>query len=204
MKLHWSPRSPYVRKTMIAAHVLGVADRIERVRSVAVMTRPNPAIMADNPLNKIPTLVLEDGTVLVDSRVICEYLDALSSGPHIFPAPGPARWQALSWAARADGLLDLLILWRNEREKPSETRTAAWIDAFREKAGATLDRFEQELAAIESQPFGIAHIGLGCALGYLDFRFADLGWREGRPQLARWYRGFEEHPAAIATEIIDD
>ena len=91
MKLHWSPKSPYVRKVMICAHELGLVPKLELVRSVAAMLKPNPAIMADNPLSKIPTLVREDGTTLFDSIVICEYLNELADGT-LFPTKGEARW----------------------------------------------------------------------------------------------------------------
>ena len=118
MKLHWSPRSPYVRKVMIVAHETGLADRLELVRSVVAMSKPNPDVMRDNPLGKIPTLVTDDGTVLFDSIVICEYFDLAARRPKLFPPPGPARWQALRWHALGDGMLDTLILCRNEREQP--------------------------------------------------------------------------------------
>jgi glutathione S-transferase len=88
MKLHWSPRSPYVRKVMIVAHELGLADRLETVRTVVGGTTPHLALMRENPLGKIPTLVLEDGSVLYDSPVICEFLDTLHDGPKLFPS-GP-------------------------------------------------------------------------------------------------------------------
>ncbi len=196
MKLHWSPRSPYVRKVMIAAHELGLVDRLDCVRSLAAIGTPNPAIMQDNPLSKIPALVLDDGQVLIDSSVIVEYLDNLASGT-LLPA-GAARWETLSRQALANGLLDLLILWRNERDKPE-----AWLDAFAVKAGATLDRFEQMAPAMAARPFDIGHVAVGCALSYADFRFADLGWRTGRPALADWHAGFATRPSVLATEIAD-
>ena len=90
MKLHWSPRSPFVRKVMIVAHEVGLVDRLTLVRTVAATTKPHPELMRDNPLSKIPTLVLDDGTVLYDSPVICEYLDRLHAGPKLFP---PERLQ---------------------------------------------------------------------------------------------------------------
>src|SRR5689334_25361724 len=102
MKLHWSPRSPFVRKVMVAAHELGLAEKIECVRSLAAMNKPNPAIMVDNPLSKIPALVLGDGTVLIDSAVIIEYLDSLAGGGRLLAKPGPLRWRALSRQALAD------------------------------------------------------------------------------------------------------
>lgn len=203
MKLHWSPRSPFVRKVMIAAHELGLVDRLDCVRSVAAMTRPNPEIMADNPLSKIPVLVLDDGQVLIDSGVIMEYLDALAGGNRLLPPSGPARWKALSRHALANGLLDVLILWRNEREKPEARRTPEWLDAVGVKAEATLDRFEREAPGVAAEPFGIGHIALGCALSYADFRFANLDWRANRPALAEWHRSFAARPSVTATEIVD-
>lgn len=188
---------------MVAAHELGLAEKIECVRSVAAMGKPNPAIMLDNPLSKIPALVPGDGTVLLDSAVIVEYLDSLAGGGRLLAPAGRQRWQVLSHQALADGLLDLLVLWRNEREKPASRQTQDWLDAFAIKAAATLDRLEAEAGALESEPFGIGHIAVGCALSYLDFRFADLAWREGRPRLAAWQATFAARPSARATEIVD-
>lgn len=96
MKLHWSPRSPFVRKVMIVAHECGLADRLQCVRTVAEMTKPHAELMRDNPLSKIPTLVLDDGTALYDSPVICEYLDGLGGEPKLFPQQGRARTVALA------------------------------------------------------------------------------------------------------------
>jgi glutathione S-transferase len=203
MKLHWSPRSPYVRKVMVAAHELGLVERITCVRSVAAMSTPNPEIMADNPLSKIPALVLEDGEVLIDSRTIVEYLDSVAGGGILVPREGRARWRALSRQALADGLLDLLVLWRNERDKPAAQQTAAWLGAFAVKVAAVLDRFEQQAANASDEAFGIGEIALGCALSYADFRFPDLGWRNGRPRLAAWHEGFAARPSSRATEVVD-
>ena len=164
------------------------------------MDTPNPAIMTDNPLSKIPTLVLDDGSVLLDSDVIVEYLDSLGGG-RLLRASGPARWEALSRQALASGLLDVLILWRNEREKPQPSET--WLAAFAAKTRATLDRFERDAPAIAAKPFDVGHIALGCALSYLDFRFGNLRWRDGRPALASWHEGFVARPSAKATETVD-
>ncbi len=200
MKLHWSPRSPFVRKVMVSAHELGMADRIETVRTVVQMDKPNLALLPDNPLGKIPTLMLPDGVALFDSLTICEYLDHLAGGA-LFPPPGPARWRALTDHALGQGLLDMLILWRSEREKPAPYQ--AWLDNFALKTGATLDRMEAMAPGLAAGPLGIGHIALGCALSYLDFRFADLGWRSGRPALAAWHRAFAARPSMRATEAID-
>lgn len=200
MKLHWSPKSPYVRKVMICAHELGMVPRLELVRSVAAMLKPNPAIMADNPLSKIPTLVREDGSTLFDSAVICEYLNDKASGA-LFPPTGEAKWQALRWHALGDGLLDALILWRNERER--EHSLKALLDAFELKTRASLRLLEAEAAALGVAPFGIGHVSIGCALGYLDYRFAALNWREQAPRLADWFSRMSMRPSFKATEVVE-
>jgi glutathione S-transferase len=184
MKLHWSPKSPYVRKVMICAHELGCTDQLTLMRSVAAMLKPNPAIMVDNPLNKIPTLILDDGATLFDSRVICDYLNEKYQGA-LFPKETAAKWQALRWQAFGDGLLDILILWRNERERAQPL--APLMEAFQTKTQASLTQLEQEVDAIGADRFAIGHITIACALGYLDFRFDALNWRDHAPKLAAWF-----------------
>jgi glutathione S-transferase len=202
MKLHWSPRSPFVRKVMIVAHERGLVDRLNCVRTVAAMTTPHPELMRDNPLSKIPTLVLDDGTALYDSPVICEYLDALDGKPQLFPIEREPRMVALRRQALGDGFLDLLVFARNERlrEEPSEVhlRSAAV------RSAAVLDNLEREAQALMASGFDIGHIAIGCALSYLDFRFADQEWRNGHPGLARWHAGFAARPAVEATRPVDD
>ena len=202
MKLHWSPRSPFVRKVMIAAHELGLADRLQTVRTVVAMNAVNRALLPENPLGKIPTLVLDDGTVLFDSLTIMEYFDSLA-GPRLVPATGPARWTVLTWHALGTGFLDALILWRNERDKPQPRQTPEWIEGFATKTEATLNRLEALVPELEAEPFGIAHIAIGCALGYLDFRFDVLPWREGRSALAGWYAAFAVRPSVAACAVVD-
>lgn len=199
MKLHWSPKSPFVRKVMIVAHELGCVDALHLQRSVAAMLKPNPAIMADNPLSKIPTLVLDDGQVLFDSAVICEYLDAHFNGS-LFPK-GEARWPALQQLALGDGLLDALILWRNERER--DVPLQPLIDAFVHKTEATLARLERDVQSLSSGPVEIGQIAIGCALGYLDYRFDTFDWRARAPALAAWYATLAQRPSFIATEPTD-
>lgn len=200
LQLHWSPKSPYVRKVMVCAHELQVTDRIERVRSVAAMLKPNPVLMQDNPLSKIPTLVLEDGTRLFDSVVICEYLNDLVDGP-LFPSRGTPRWQALRWHAFGDGLLEVLILWRNERERQQPLQTL--IDAFELKTRASLAVLEQEVDALSAAPFGIGHVALGCALGYIDYRFEAFGWRRHAPALATWHGALMQRASFVSTEPVE-
>jgi len=202
MKLYWSPRSPFVRKVMIFAHETGLIDRLECVRTVVAMTAANAGLLGDSPLSKIPTLVLDDGTVLYDSAIICEYLDSLHGGARLLPPAGAARWTALRRHALGDGFLDLLILWRYERARAQPLQSV--IDAFGAKYQATLRSLEQEASSLASAPFGIGHIAIGCGLSYLDFRFSHLDWRKTHPQIAAWHAGFAQRPSVKATEPVDD
>jgi len=200
MKLHWSPKSPFVRKVMVCAHELGVTGQLTPVRSIAAMLRPNPQIMEDNPLSKIPTLVLDDGRTLFDSVVICEYLDTQAGGD-LFPREGDARWRALRWHALGNGLLDALILWRNERERA--VPLPALLDAFAQKTEACLALLEREAGDLEAAPLSIGHIAIGCALGYLDYRFDALAWRDRAPALAAWFAVLARRPSFAATEVAE-
>jgi glutathione S-transferase len=204
MKLHWSPRSPFVRKVMVFAHDVGVADQFECVRTVAAMMKPQPVLMIDNPLSKLPTLVLDNGTVLYDSSVICEYLDHLHGGPKLFPLAFEERMTALRRQALGDGLLDALVLWRGELSRPAEQQSQPYLKSFSVRNEAVLASLEREAPALETSPYSIGHVALGCALAYLDFRFAERQWRRDFPQLARWHATFATRASVRATEPIDD
>lgn len=203
MKLHWSPRSPFVRKVMIVLHETGLDARVERVRSVAAMASPNAAIMADNPLSQIPALVMDNGLPLYDSPVICEYLDTLHDGARFFPAAGDARWLALRRQALGDGMMAICLLWRQERMKTAAQQLPEWLAAFDLKITTGLARLEDEADALAGDGFDIGHVTIGCLLSYLDYRFADLDWRTGHPGLAAWHAAFAERPSALAT-VPDD
>ena len=202
MKLHWSPRSPFVRKVMIVAHERGLVDRLDCVRTVAAMTAPHAELMRDNPLSKIPTLVLDDGTALYDSPVICEYLDALDGKPQLFPLDRKLRMVALRRQALGDGFLDLLVLARNERlrEQPSQNHLASTAV----RTAAVLASLEAEADALAASAFDIGHIAIGCALSYLDFRFAEEDWRKDHRRLAHWHAAFAARPSVEATRPVDD
>src|SRR3984957_10512120 len=171
MKLHWSPRSPFVRKVMVVVHELGLADRVTCVRTVAATTKPHAALMQDNPLSKIPTLVLDDGTVIYDSPVICQYLDSLDGAPKLHPAEPKAQLAALRRQALGDGFLDMLVLLRDERLRANPSEAHLVSAALRKKA--MLDSLELAAPELAAAPFGIGHVAIGCALSYLDFRYAD-------------------------------
>jgi glutathione S-transferase len=202
MKLHWSPRSPFVRKIMIVAHERGLADRITCVRTVAATSKPHAELMKDNPLSKIPTLLLDDGTVIYDSPVISEYFDALDGTPKLFPREPKVRLEALRRQALGDGFLGLLVLLRDERMRaqPSE----AHKESAAVRKAAILKNLEADAPALASAPFSIGHIAIGCALSYLDFRYADEDWRRDHPGLASWHAAFAARPSVRATEPVDD
>ena len=197
MVLHWSPRSPYVRKVVIAAHELGLQDRIDLVRTVVGGTTPHPELMRENPLGKIPTLVLADGTIVYDSPVVCEFLDRLVGGP-LFPAAWRARLVALRWQALGSGMLDISLLRLGECHKPEAMRSAPHEALWVGKITSCLDALEGEAEVFGSTPFNIGHISVGVALGYLDFRFAAEAWREGRPKLAAWHARFNARASVAA------
>ena len=201
MKLHWSPRSPFVRKVMVAAHELGLAERITPVRTAVAMMKPALALLAENPLGKIPTLVTEDGTILYDSLVIVEYLDSLAGGGRLIPPPGPARWQEFRRHALANGLLDMLVLWRNERDRPAPS--PALIAAFGVKTSAVLATMEAEIGAVAAAPLGLAQITFAIAGAYMDFRFLELEWQQRCPRFSTWQLSFAERPSMRATVVAE-
>ena len=164
------------------------------------MLKPNERLMQDNPLSKIPTLVLDNGFVLFDSAVICDYLNDLGSGT-LFPAQGNDKWQSQRWHAFGDGLLDALILWRNERERALPLQPL--LAAFELKTEASLKLLDDEAQALTETPLSIGHIALGCALGYMDYRFDAYGWRQRAPRLADWHTELRKRPSFQTTEPID-
>jgi glutathione S-transferase len=203
MKLHWSPRSPFVRKVMILAHEFGLTERISCVRSVVAFTKPHAALMEENPLSKIPTLVLDDGTVLYDSPVICEYLDTLHDGPKLFPA-WPDRLTALRRLALGDGMLDIALAWLGERFRPPEKQSGPHMALWQAKIRACVDALEQEAETLTAGSLTIGHIAIGIALSYLDFRFGNLRWRDGHSRLAAWHATFDARPSVVANPPVDD
>ena len=185
MKLHWSSASPYVRKVNVCAEELGLASRIENVPTKVLPSEPNRDYGKVAPLMKVPSLELDDGTVLYDSIVICEYLDSIA-GNKLFPAAGPARWKALRLHALANGILDAAVLARYEGFlRPEPLRWDAWSQGQLSKVDQGLEFLERNVADLKGIDIGT--IAVGCALGYIDFRFADRGWRQKHPKLAAWF-----------------
>ena len=204
MKLRYSPTSPYVRKVMVVALETGLAERIERIPTMVAPTKPNDEVARENPLVKVPALTTDDGLVLYDSPVICEYLDTLHAGPKLFPAAGQARWLALRQQALGDGILDAAILGRYEILRPKEYQWPDWIDAQLRKVRGALGALEIEVEAGElGGPIGIGQITVACALGYLDFRYASEEWRGKHRRLAAWFDEFSKRKSIELTRPKD-
>jgi len=203
MKLFHSPASPYVRKVMAVASLVGLSSKIELLASAVTPVSRDETVFARNPLGKVPTLITDDGMALYDSRVICEYLAALAGDATIFPAPGPARWRALVAQATGDGLMDAALLARYEGFlRPAEKRWAEWEAGQIGKIHSSLAQIEAGIGDAGDR-IDIGVITIGCALGYLDFRFNYLDWRKTHPKTAAWFKTFDAHPAMAASAPID-
>ena len=193
MKLMYAPQSPFARKVRAAAIELGLGERIELQYAEVMPGKENAAFAQSvNPLRKIPALVLDDGkTAIVDSTVICEYLDALAGGGRLIPAVGPERWRVLSQHAVAQGMCEAAILVRYETWlRPEPARWPVWIDDQWDKVWSGAKFFEQR--AERAVPKGgasldLSQLALACALGYLDFRFPETKWASRFPGVAAWY-----------------
>jgi len=200
MTLFHSPLSPFVRKVMVVLYETGQQDRVTLQPVNISPVRGDERLNRDNPIGKIPALRLADGTVLHDSRVICEYLDLQHVGNPLIPREGLARWRRLTLASQADALTDAAVSTRYETFlRPEDKRWAGWVEAQGEKIRRGLADLEREHLAELASAFDIAAIGVACALGYLDLRQPDFGWRERQPGLAQWYAQVSEHPSLVAT-----
>lgn len=193
MKLRYSTTSPFVRKVHVLAIETGQIDKIELVKTNT--GDPNSDHGKDNPLNKVPALVLDDGSKLYDSCVICEYLDSQSGGK-LFPPVGPARWTALRRQALADGMADAAVARMMESRRPEQQRSAD-VDK-KQKLKVT-----QGLAALEADHLGpqldIGTLTVAIVLDYLDFRFKHEDWRPAHPRLTAWHKTFCERASLKKT-----
>ena len=198
LKMYYAIASPFARKCLVAAHELGLRERLELVPAVAHPVNRDASVVAHNPLGKIPTLITDDGVDLYDSRVICEYLNALGDG-HLIPREGRARWGALVDQSLADGVMDAAVLARYETfARPEALRWNDWTTGQLQKVTSGLDSLEARAAGLGDR-VDIGTIAFACALGYVDFRFASLAWRDTRPNAAAWFEWFGARDAMVAT-----
>lgn len=195
MKLLYSPNSPYVRKVVMIGLELGLDEKIVRETLTLSPYEPNPDVTVLNPLGKIPVLETDDGIALFDSTVACEYLSALTGDRQWFPPAGPARWHALRCNAAANGMLEAAQLVRFELSRPQPYRYDKWADAQLGKVMRGFAFLEHNLPAEAD----IGAVAVACAIGWLDFRFPDLGWRAQAPRLAAWFDQFSQRSAFSTT-----
>lgn len=193
LTLYYSVASPYARKCRVAALEAGLGDRLV----LATADQKDAAYHATNPLARVPALVTEDGMALFDSPVICEYLDSLNARDKLFPPAGPARWSALKRQAIGDGIMDWAVPLRQELLRPAAERSPEWMAKARANINRTLDALEAEADSFSGVDIGA--IAIACALGYLDFRFAEDRWRDSRPKLARWQQQMAQRPSLAST-----
>ncbi len=196
MKLFYSTASPYVRKVMVLLCEVGLDDRVERVPAIVNPVRRELNVARHNPTGHIPTLLLDNGEVLFDSRVICEYLDSLHTHPQMHPGDFQARIRMQTLHALADGILDAAVLVRFEQAlRPEQFRWPEWIDGQWDKVMTSLDVLENTWLHYLRTKLDMGVIAVGCALGYLDFRFPDRPWRDSHPGLAAWHAEFAARPS---------
>jgi len=200
MKLLGSLTSPYVRKVRIV-----MAEKKLDFQLVLVDVWASDAILKANPLGKVPCLVLEGGEAVFDSRVIVEYVDTLSPVGRLIPGSGRERAEVRTWEALADGVLDASVEARLEQNwsgRSDGQRSSAWVERQMDKVSAAIIAMAQGLA---DKPFAagihfsLADIAVGCALGYLDFRFPQLDWRRPHPNLARLANKLAQRQSFIDT-----
>ncbi len=200
MKLIGAGASPYVRKVRVAL----AEKKIEYQYELDDVWSESTQIQKVNPLGKVPTLIIDDGGAVFDSRVIVEYLDNLTPVHRLVPPSGRARVEVKTWEALCDGLLDAAILMRIEQTQRVEgQRSAAWIARQMSKVENALQSMSAGLGEKTwccDNRYSLADICVGCALGYLDFRFPQLGWRNQFSNLAAHADKLFARPSFVATQ----
>jgi len=198
MKLIGSLPSPYSRK----ARIVAAEKRVEYVWEVQNVWAADSPVPDYNPLGKVPVLVLDDGTALYDSRVICEFLDSVSPIGKLIPTDHRERIEVRRWEALADGVLDAAVLARLEAQRAAGESAQSWIDRQLAKVSRGLDTMDIQIGAKQwccGNAFTLADIAVGACVGWLDFRFPQLEWRKDRPNLARLAVKLAERPSFAET-----
>lgn len=196
MRLRASMTSPYARKVRAVLIETGLDKSVEIVATDP--WSPDTDLPNDNPLGRVPTLIMDDGTSLYDSRTICEVLDSMHGGDRLYPAEGAERTKALVLLALGDGMCDTLIHKVVDTRRPKELQSPDW----QARQVNTLNRCLDHLEGIVDQlagPVSIGTLAVSIALGYIDLRGADLAWRNSHPKLASWQAGMEQRPSFDTT-----
>ncbi len=196
MQLFISPISPYARKVAVVGMLKGLGDKIEQVRAKDIGVDLGEL----NPLSKVPTFTTDDGETLIESPLICQYLDEIGSGPTLYGAPGAERRRMLQIEAIGHGVLDAAVACRMEvREHPPEKQSASWLERQHEKVRRGLTLIEAMLDDIGPE-LGIPHVTFACMLFFIDQHKVYETWRDKHPKLADWYARTRLHPMLATTE----
>jgi glutathione S-transferase len=195
VKLYNTPTSPFGRKVLITMIEKGLDKKVE----VLAARAPEAELDKKNPLNKLPVLVTDDGEVLIESSLICEYLDEIGSGPKLFPTDSKARRKIVQNQAVAQGVLDAVVLLRMEDRRKTEERSAEWVERQQKKLDLGIPFMEKLLATLP-EALTAAHITFACCLWFMDKHKVGGDWRKTAPKLGVWYDTFKTRPSLVATE----
>ena len=200
IRLLGSLTSPYVRKVRIVM----AEKRIDYHLELEDVWSPDTRILDANPLGKVPCLIMDDGGAVFDSRVICEYLDGMTPVAKLIPPSGRERAEVRTWEALGDGVVDAAILARLEQtQRPTEQQSSKWVERQMGKVHAGIAAMSHGLTEkswCNGQAYSLADIAIGCALGYIDFRFGTIDWRGKYPNLARHYEKLAARPSFVDTQ----
>lgn len=199
MKLIFNPASPFARMVRVSIRELGMADQIEEIETGVLPTERNDSVANGNPLGRIPVLIIDDGNSIYDSRVICEYLVEKSGENDLLPSNSASRTQVLVLQALAQGICDTAVNLRYETfARPEELRWDLWISRQEERLVEALDNLDTKWSG-ELTQVSLGSIATAVALSYLDFRFPEINWRNGRTALAVFHEEFSSRPSMTAT-----
>lgn len=197
MKLIMSPTSPFVRKVRVLIREANLLDAVTEVEVATTPMASDPVALAANPTGKIPALLRSDGPAIFDSRVITRFLDDYAGGRFY---PQSRIWEVLTLEAMADAIMDAAVTMTYEvRMRPESERSPAWIEAHWAKVDRAVLAIEERWLSHLSGPLDITHIGVGCALSYLDLRHDSRGWRNTAPSLAQWHAEFSKRDSMVST-----
>ena len=195
MKLYITTPSPFARKVRIVAHEKGLSDRIEEI---AVDPYANaPELLATNPVVQVPTLIADDGLPLTDSPVICQYLDAIGSGPRLLPTDGAEWLRVKRLETLANATLEMGVKLVLEKRRPEAERSASWMSRWTFNMGRALDALEA--AAPDADDINMGVLSAGIAVSWISFRHPDYDWKTGRPNLVALQAALEQRPSFQAT-----
>lgn len=196
MRLIGSPTSPFVRKVRVLALEMDIDGRI--AFDAVDLGDQTIDLPAHNPMRKVPTLVLADGSAVFDSAVICDFLLHRFAKASLLPADEDRRWRSRTTEAAADGLIEAGLLARYEGQRAADERSPAWVDKQMGTVARCIDWLDRNEDWREG-PVDVGQIAAGCALGWLAFRFTDHPWRSSHPGLAAWQERFASRPSMVAT-----